>query len=176
MVVVATHTPCPRGPWTISLRRGPTPKRVRHKVPNPARRTFRHVSRFGSPSHGVPSPTIRSFQIVSRFGAPLHGVPNPTLRWFRVVSCFTGCPIPELQLCQQQVHCLPRYGCVLLCVSRHCVELLGRSAEESLVPKAAVQTAIPKWSSRLGTRECTKRPPSNPMGKSSKRKVGRQCL
>ena len=116
------HTPCRGGPWTISLRRGPTPKRVPHRVPNPARRTFRHVSRFASPLHGVPSPTIRSFRIVSRFGSPLHGVPNPTMRSFRVVSCFTGCPIPELRLCQQQVHRLSRYGCVLLCVSRQCAE------------------------------------------------------
>ena len=91
-------------------------------MPNPARRTFRHVSRFASPLHGVPSPTIRSFRIVSHFGSPLHGVPNPTMRSFRVVSCFTGCPIPELRLCQQQVHRLSRYGCVLLCVSRQCAE------------------------------------------------------
>ena len=83
---------------------------------------FCHVSRFASPLHGVPSPTIRSFRIVSRFGSPLHGVPNPTMRSFRVVSCFTGSPIPELRLCQQQVHRLSRYGCVLLCVSRQCAE------------------------------------------------------
>ena len=91
-------------------------------MPNPARRTFRHVSRFASPLHGVPSPAIRSFRIVSHFGAPLHGVPNPTMRSFRVVSCFTVCPIPELRLCQQQVHRLSRYGCALLCVSRQCAE------------------------------------------------------
>ena len=46
----------------------------------------------------------RTFRHVSRFASPLHGVPNPTMRSFRVVSCFTGCPIPELRLCQQQVH------------------------------------------------------------------------
>ena len=126
MVVVAAHTPCRGGGgvWTISLRRGPTPKRVPHMVPNPARRTFRHVSRFASPLHGVPSPTIQSFRIVSCFGAPLHGVPNPTMRSFRIVSCFTGCPIPELWLCRQHVHRLSRYGCVLLCVLRQCAELV----------------------------------------------------
>ena len=91
-------------------------------MPNPARRAFRHVSRFTPPLHGVPSPTIRSFQIVSRFGSPLHGVPDPTMRSFRVISCFMGCQIPELRLCQQQVHRLSRYGCVLLCVSRQCAE------------------------------------------------------
>ena len=122
MVVVAAHTPCRGGPLTISLRRGPTPKRVPHRVPNPARRTFRHVSRFASPLHGVPSPTIRSFRIVSRFKSPLHRVPNPTMRSFRVVSCFTGCPIPELRLCQQPLHRLSHHGCVLLCVSRQCAE------------------------------------------------------
>ena len=124
MVVVAAHTPCRGGggAWTISLRRGPTPKRVPHMVPNPARRTFHHVSRFASPLHGVPSPTIQSFRIVSCFRPPLHGVPNATMRSFRVVSCFTGCPIPELGLCQQQVHRLSRYACVLLCVSRQCAE------------------------------------------------------
>ena len=120
-MVVAAHTPCRGGPWTISLRRGRTTKRVPHRIPNPARRTFRHVSRFASPLHGVPGPTIRSFRIVSRFGTPLHGVPNPTMRSFRV-SCFTGCPIPELRLYQQQVHRLSRYGCVFLCVSRQCAE------------------------------------------------------
>ena len=110
------------GARMVSLRRGPTPKRVPHRVPNPGRRTFRHVSRFTSPLHGVPSPTMQSFRIVSRFGSTLHGVPNPTMQSFRVVSCFTGCPIPELGLCQQQVHRLSRYGCVLLCVSRQCAE------------------------------------------------------
>ena len=43
----------------------------------------------------------------------------------------------------------------------------------SLVPKAAVRTAVPKWSSRQDTRKCTRRPPSNPEGKASKRKVGK---
>ena len=38
----------------------------------------------------------------------------------------------------------------------------------SLVPKAAVQAAVPKWSSRRDTRKCTKRPPSNPAGEPSK--------
>ena len=119
MVVVAAHTPYQGGPWTISLRRGPTPKRVPHRAPNPARHTFRHVSRFASPLHGVPRPTVRSFRIVSRLGSLLHGVPNPTMRSFQVVLRFTGCPIPEFRLCQQQVHRLSRYGCVLFnCVSR----------------------------------------------------------
>ena len=126
MVVVAAHTPCREGggggAWTISLRRSPTPKRVPHRVPNLAMRMFHHGSRFASPLHGVPSPRIRSFRIVSRFGAPLHGGPNSTMRSFRVVSCFTGCPIPELRLCQQHVHRLSRNGCVLLCVSRQCAE------------------------------------------------------
>ena len=44
------------------------------------------------------------------------------MRSFQVVSCFMGCPIPELRLCQQQVHRLSRYGCVLLCVLRQCAE------------------------------------------------------
>ena len=66
MVVVAAQIPWGGGGWTISLRRGPTPKRVPHRVPNPARRTFRHVSRFRSPLHGVPYPTMRSFRVVSR--------------------------------------------------------------------------------------------------------------
>ena len=126
MVVVATHTPCRGGggAWTISLRRGPTHKRMSHSVPNLGMRTFRHVLRFGAPLHGVPNPTMRSFRVVLRFGAPLHGVPNPTMRSFRVVSCFTGCPIPELRLCQQQVHRPSRYGCVIFCVSRQCAEPL----------------------------------------------------
>ena len=85
-------------------------------------RLGRPTSRFASLLHEVPSPTIRWFRIVSRFGAPLHGEPNPTMRSFRVVSCFTGCPIPELRLCQQHVHRLSHYGCVLLCVLRQCVE------------------------------------------------------
>ena len=91
-------------------------------MPNPAKRTFRHVSRFASPLHGVPNPTIRLFLIVSRFGSTLHGEPSPTMRSLRVVSCFMGCPIPELGLCQQQVHRLSRYPCVFLCVSRQCAE------------------------------------------------------
>ena len=45
---------------------------------------------------------------------------------------------------------------------------------QGLVPKAAVQTAVPKWSSRQDRRKCTKRPPSNRVGKPSKRKVGRR--
>ena len=117
MVVVAAHTPCRGGgggAWTISLRRGPTPKRVPHRVPNPARRAFRHVSHFTS---------------------PLHGVPNPTIRSFRVVSCFTGCLIPELWLCQQQVHRLSRYGCVLFCVSRQRAEPLGACTSPPPPPK-----------------------------------------
>ena len=44
----------------------------------------------------------------------------------------------------------------------------------SLVPKSVVRTAVPKWSSRRDKRKCTKRPPSNPVGKPSKCKVGRQ--
>ena len=120
MVVVAAHTPCRGGGGAIDD--FPTPKRVPHRVPNPARLTFRNISRFASPLHGVPSPTIQWFQIVARFGAPLHGEPNPTMRSFRVVSCFTGCPIPELRLCQQHVHRLSRYGCVLLCVLWQCAE------------------------------------------------------
>ena len=43
---------------------------------------------------------------------------------FRVVSCFTGCPALELRLCQQQVHRLLCYGCVVLCVSQQCMALL----------------------------------------------------
>ena len=43
----------------------------------------------------------------------------------------------------------------------------------SLIPKAAVRTAVPKWSSRRDSRKCTKKLPSNP-SKPSKRKVGRQ--
>ena len=84
---------------TSSLRRYPTPKKVPHRVPNPATHAFRHVSRFGS---------------------LLHGVPNPTMQSFRVVSCFIGYAALELRLCQQQVHCLSRYACVLLCVLRQC--------------------------------------------------------
>ena len=38
----------------------------------------------------------------------------------------------------------------------------------SLVPTAAVRTAIPKWSLRQDTRNCTRRPPSNPAGKANK--------
>ena len=38
----------------------------------------------------------------------------------------------------------------------------------SLVPKAAVRAAVPKWSLRPDTRKCTRRPPSNPAGKASK--------
>ena len=55
--------------------------------------------------------------------------------------------------------------------------VMGRPLRhQSLVPKAAVHTAVPKWSPRCDTRKCTKRPPSNPMGKPSKRKVGRRSL
>ena len=59
----------------------------------------------------------------------------------------------------------------------HCQGLLFAQLRDihhqSLVPKAAVRTAVPKWLSRQDTRKCTKRPSSNPAGKASKQKVGR---
>ena len=137
MVVVATHTPCRGGPWTISLRRGPTPKRVPHKVPNPARCTVRHISCFASPLHGMPNPTIRSFRIVSRFGSPLHGVPNPTMRLFRVVSCFTGCPIPESRNARSRMHFAPPPKQKLPSDNTHLPLLL-----QSLFPQRTACTAL----------------------------------
>ena len=133
--------PAGGGAWTISLRCRPTPKRVSQRVPNPARRTFRHVSHFTSPLHEVPSPTMRSFHIVSRFASPLKGVPSPRMRSFRVVSCFTGCPIPELRLCHQQVHRLSRYGCLSLCVLRQCAEPHALRTKKKKLPCG--QTHLP---------------------------------
>ena len=127
MVVVAAHTPCRGGPWTSSLRHGPTPKRMPHRVPNPARRAFRHVLRFGSPLHGVSNPRMRSFRVVSRFGSPLHGVPNPKMRSFRVVSRFGsplhGVPNPRMRSfrvmsCARAVaSSVTLWSCVIVCVA-----------------------------------------------------------
>ena len=40
----------------------------------------------------------------------------------------------------------------------------------SLVPKAAVRTAVPKWSSRQDTRKCTKRPQATPRARQASEK------
>ena len=50
------------------------------------------------------------------------GCPIPQCGRFKSFRVSRG-PIPELRLCQQQIRCLSRYGCVLLCVSRQCAEL-----------------------------------------------------
>ena len=78
-----------------------------------------------------------------------------------VVLCFVGCKYVYIDV-EGTAH---RQGLLF-------AQLRGNH-HQSLVPKAAVWTAVPKWSSRKDTRKCTKRPSSNPAGKASKQKVGR---
>ena len=80
MVVVAAHTP--PGGGGRSLRRGPTPKRVPHRVPTPTIRlfcrfVFHITASWGAQSHNA--------VVLSRF--VFHRVPNPgTL--FVMVVCY----------------------------------------------------------------------------------------
>ena len=52
-------------------------------------------------SHGAQS-CKASFRHILCFGSLLHRVSNPTMRLFQVVLLFTGCPIPELRLCNNK--------------------------------------------------------------------------
>ena len=76
--------------WRISLRRGPTPKRVPHKVPNRARCTFCHVSRFASPLHGVPIPQYGRFKSFRVSEHRFMGHPVPQCGRFESVRVSRG--------------------------------------------------------------------------------------
>ena len=107
MVVVAAHTPCRGGggAWTISLRRAPTPKRVPHRVPNPARRTF---CQFRASHHrfmGCLVPQYSRFELFRVLEHRFMGSPIPQCGRFESFRVSRGA--------QSQ-----NFGCVCYCVSR----------------------------------------------------------
>ena len=73
---------------------------------------------------GCSDPQYGHFESFRVLEHRLMGCPIPQCSRFESFCVFTGCPTPELRLCQQQVHRVPRYGCGLLCVSCQCTALL----------------------------------------------------
>ena len=80
-----------------------------------SRFTFRITATWGAQSQNTVVSNRFPLRNTVSWGAQSQNV---------VVSSFTGCPFPELGLCQQQVHRLAHCGCVILCVSQQCAEPL----------------------------------------------------
>ena len=65
---------------------------------------------------GCPVPQYGRFESFRVSDHSFMGCPIPPCGRFESFRVSRG-PIPELRLCQQQIHRLSRYGCVLLCVT-----------------------------------------------------------
>ena len=129
MVVVAAHNPCGGGGGHGRFLFGVAQHRRGCLIGCPILQVvqlqnlsscfaFRITASWGAQSHNTVASNHFAFRITAAWGAQSHDA--VVLSRF----VFHGCPIPEFQLCQQQVHCLSHYGCVLLCVSRQFAEPL----------------------------------------------------